>query len=83
VTEELDATEAHATLARHIANLVADVLRALPQEDRTAAQTELTNQIIRLLAANPIDATRDDDVGRPDRRINRPIREPVCDHEIG
>src|SRR3954452_857684 len=52
VTEELDAAEAHATLARHIANLVAGVLRALPQEDRTAAQTELTNQIIRLLAAN-------------------------------
>jgi superfamily II DNA or RNA helicase/HKD family nuclease len=62
VTEELDATEAHGTLARHIANLVAGVLRALPQEDRTAAQTELTNQIIRLLAANPIDATRNDDL---------------------
>jgi superfamily II DNA or RNA helicase len=62
VTEELDAAEAHATLARHIANLVAGVLRALPQEDRTAAQTELTNRIIRLLAANPIDATRNDDL---------------------
>ena len=47
VTEELDATEAHATLARHIANLAAGALRALPQEDRAAAQTELTNQIIR------------------------------------
>jgi hypothetical protein len=38
VTEELDATEAHATLARHIANLVAGVLQALPQEDRAAAK---------------------------------------------
>src|SRR3954468_12649730 len=62
VTEELDAAESHATLARHIANLVAGVLRALPQEDRTAAQTGLTNQIIRLLAATPIDATRNDDL---------------------
>jgi superfamily II DNA or RNA helicase/HKD family nuclease len=62
VTEELDAAEAHATLARHIANLVAGVLRALPQEDRTAAQAELTNQIIRLLAANPVDAIRNDDL---------------------
>jgi hypothetical protein len=44
VTDELDAAEAHATLARHIANLLAGVLRALPQEDRTAAQTELTNR---------------------------------------
>ena len=35
VTEELDATEAHATLARHIANLVAGVLRALPQPGPT------------------------------------------------
>jgi len=62
VTEELDATEAHATLARHIANLVAGVLRALPQEDRGTAQTELTNEIIRLLAANPIDVSRNDDL---------------------
>ena len=45
VTEELDAAEVHATLARHIANLVAGVLRALPQEDRTASQAELANQI--------------------------------------
>src|SRR5436309_3704178 len=62
VTEELDATEAHATLARHTANLVAGVLQALPQEDRAAAQTELTNQIIRLLAANPIEARLNDDL---------------------
>src|SRR4051794_10788387 len=62
VTEELDAAEAHAALTRHIATLVAGVLRALPQEDRTAAQTDLTNQIIRLLAANPIDATHNDDL---------------------
>ena len=62
VTEELDATEAHATLARHIANLVAGVLQAVPQEDRAAAQTELTNEIIRLLAANPIDVSRNDDL---------------------
>lgn len=49
-------------MARHIANLVADVLQGLPQEDRGAAQTELTNQIIRLLAANPIEARPNDDL---------------------
>ena len=49
-------------LARHIANLVVGVLQALPQEDRAAAQTELTNQIIRLLAANPTEAARNDDL---------------------
>jgi len=62
VTEKLDPAEAHGTLARHIANMVAGVLRDLPQEDRTAAQTELTNQIIRLLATNPVEARRHDDV---------------------
>src|SRR3954452_18101017 len=62
VTEELDAAQAHATLTRHIASLVAGVLRALPQQDRTTAQAELTNQIIRLLAATPTDATRNDDL---------------------
>src|SRR5436190_7214625 len=62
VTEELDAAEAHATLARHIASLVADMLRALPQEDRGTAQTQLTNQIIRLLVANPIEPSRNDDL---------------------
>ena len=44
VTKELDAAEAHATLARHIANVVARALDALPQEDRAAAQSALTNQ---------------------------------------
>jgi superfamily II DNA or RNA helicase len=62
VTKELDAAEAHATLARYIANLVAGVLQARPEEDRAAAQTELTNQIIRLLAANPTEAARNDDL---------------------
>ena len=53
VKKELDPAEAHATLARHIANVVARALNALPQEDRAAAQSELTNQIISLLAGNP------------------------------
>src|SRR5688572_2469362 len=62
VTGELDATEAHAMLARHIASLVAGVLQAFPEQDRAAEQTELTNQIIRLLAANPPEARRNDDL---------------------
>jgi len=62
VTKELDPAEAHATLARHVAKLVARALNALPQENRAAAQSALANQILRLLAADPADARRRDDL---------------------
>ena len=77
VTEELDATEAHAILARHIAGLVAGVLQAFPQQDRAAAQTELTNQIIRLLAANPTEARRNDDL------VENPLEQLLAIQPIG
>ena len=62
VTEEIDAAETHAILARHIATVVARALDALPQEDRAAAQSDLTNKIISLLAANPADGRPNDDL---------------------
>ena len=62
VTKELDPAEAHATLARHVANVVARALNALPQEDRATAQSELTNQIISLLAGNPATGGPQDDL---------------------
>jgi superfamily II DNA or RNA helicase/HKD family nuclease len=61
VKKALDPAEAHATLARHVATAVARALNSLPQEDRAAAQSELANQIISLLAANPTDAGPQDD----------------------
>ena len=62
VKKELDPAEAHATLSRHIANLVARTLNALPQEDRAATQSELTNQIVRLLVVNPVNGGTQDDL---------------------
>jgi hypothetical protein len=70
VKKELEPAEAHATLARHIANLVARTLNALPQEDRAAAQSELTNQIVSLLVGNPANgATQDDLVEIPPEEL--------------
>jgi hypothetical protein len=80
VTEELDTTEADATLARHIANVVAGVLRALPEEDRAAAQTELTNKIIRLLDANPVEAKRES--YRVGRRAHSERVVTTCGHPV-
>jgi hypothetical protein len=56
VKKQIGPSEAHTTLARHVANVVARALKALPEHDRTAAQSELTNQIISLLAAHSADA---------------------------
>ncbi len=55
VRAELEPAEAHATFARHIEELVARALHALPQEDRVAQQAQLTNRIISLLAGDPAD----------------------------
>lgn len=62
VKKQIDPTEAYTALARHVANVVARALKALPEHDRTAAQSELTNQIISLLAAHSADAANHDDL---------------------
>ena len=53
VKKELEPAEAHAILARHVAKVLSRALNALPHEHRATAQSELTNQIVALLAANP------------------------------
>jgi hypothetical protein len=58
VKKELEPAEAHAILARHVANVLSRALYALPHEDQAAAQSDLTNQIVGLLAANPASAGR-------------------------
>jgi len=40
---DVDTAEAHATLARHIEEVVARALNGLPQEDRIARQSQLAN----------------------------------------
>ena len=59
---DVDTAEAHATLARHIEEVVARALNGLPQEDRIARQSQLANQIIGLLAANSAEASVDNDL---------------------
>jgi hypothetical protein len=56
VTQELEPTEAHVTLARHIEDVVARALADLPHEDRAARQSQLANQIISLLGSKPTEA---------------------------
>jgi len=77
VKKELDPAEAHATLARHVANVVARALNALPREDRAAKQSDLTNQIISLLSANPADA------GPQDELVEIPPEELRAIQQIG
>lgn len=55
-TQGLDPAEAHATLARHVEDVVARALRGIPQEDRFAKQAAVANEIIRLLGFNPAKA---------------------------
>jgi superfamily II DNA or RNA helicase/HKD family nuclease len=62
IQADLDPADAHATLARHIEEVVARALNDLPPEDRVARQSQLANQIIGLLAANPAAAGLRDDL---------------------
>jgi len=62
VKKAIDPAETHAALARHVANVLSRVLNALPQEDRVAAQSELTNHIVGLLATNLVNAGVQDDL---------------------
>src|SRR3954454_25401385 len=77
VRKEIEPAEAPAALARHVANVLSRVLNALPQEDRVAAQSELTNQIISLLAANPAG------VGAQDHTVEAPPAELRAIQPIG
>lgn len=52
-TMSLDPAEAHTTLARHVEDVVARALRGISKDDRLAKQAEVTNEIIRLLEADP------------------------------
>ena len=62
VKKELEPAEAHAILARHVGKVLSRALNALPHEHRATAQSELTNQIVALLAANPASAGAQDDL---------------------
>jgi superfamily II DNA or RNA helicase len=59
VQKPVDPAEAHATLARHVHGVVERALRALPELERIARQTEVANEIIALLARGGLDAAAD------------------------
>jgi hypothetical protein len=61
VTQELQPTEAHVALARHIEDVVARALADLPH-DRAARQSQLANQIISLLSNKPTEARFHEDL---------------------
>jgi len=69
VKEGLDPAEAHATLAQYIEEVVSRALNDVPLEDRIVAQSELTNQIIRLLARTSPDEVSDDLVECPPEQL--------------
>jgi hypothetical protein len=62
VKEELEPTEAHVTLVRHIEEVVARALADLPHEDRAARQSQLASQIISLLGTKPTEARFHEDL---------------------
>ena len=74
-TQGLDPAEAHATLARHVEDVVARALRGIPQEDRLAKQAEVANEIIRLLGG-PADHLRQGYGGQEAGRHIDPVEIP-------
>lgn len=60
-TEELDPADSHELLAQHLYQAVRGRLRMLPKEDRVRLQTELLNDLLRLL-------------GEPDLQVEPPGR---------
>ena len=73
VTKPVDSAEAHATLARHVQQVVQHALRGLPEAERITKQAEITNQIIGLLVTGSL-ATSEDAVEIPPQEL-REIRQ--------
>src|SRR5688500_13231309 len=68
--EELDPSEAHVPLARHIAAIVREALRGVPAEERAARQTAISNEILRTLtSALPTEVGENDLVAEPPRKL--------------
>lgn len=69
-TEALEPADAPLLLARHLAAIVRNALRAIPEEGRVAHQTQLTNELLQALAARlPSDAASDDFIPQPPQRL--------------
>jgi superfamily II DNA or RNA helicase/HKD family nuclease len=65
-TEPLEPADSHLLLARHMAAVIRTALRAIPEEDRVQRQAQISNEILRALAASlPQSLASDDYVAEP------------------
>src|SRR5438093_13603071 len=51
-SENLDSSDANILLARHIAAVVREALRGVPEEERPQRQAEICNEILRSIASS-------------------------------
>ena len=78
VVEDLDPTEAHLDIARHVSGLMARALRDLPEEDRAAAQGRVANMLLadlRRASARSFDGDSDQ-IAAPPRHLREVLGPP-------
>lgn len=68
--DELDPADAHVLLARHIAAVIRDALRDVPDAEKPARQAEITNELLQFAAARlPKQIGDDDYLVQPTKRL--------------
>jgi superfamily II DNA or RNA helicase len=69
-SEPLEPADANVLLARHIAAVVREALRGVPESERPAKQAEICNELLRSLASSlPEHVGSDDLIHEPPRRL--------------
>ncbi|HVS30091.1 MAG TPA: DEAD/DEAH box helicase family protein, partial [Thermoanaerobaculia bacterium] len=69
-TEPLAATDSHLMLARYIGTVVREALRGVPEEERTARQAQICNEVLRAIATSlPDQIEQDDLIAEPPQRL--------------
>ncbi|HUP44137.1 MAG TPA: DUF3427 domain-containing protein [Thermoanaerobaculia bacterium] len=69
-TAELEPADSHLLLARHIAAVVREALRGVPDEERTLRQAQICNELLRSVTASlPAEVDADDLIADPPRRL--------------
>jgi len=69
-TEPLEPADSYLLLARHIAGVIRNALRGIPEEDRLRRQTQITNEILQTVAASlPQQFATEDFVAEPPQRL--------------
>ncbi|HEV7239885.1 MAG TPA: hypothetical protein VGQ36_11645 [Thermoanaerobaculia bacterium] len=69
-TEPLEPADSHLLLARHIAGVIRNALREIPEEERVHRQTQISNEILRSVSVSlPQQFADDDYVAEPPQRL--------------